>query len=244
MKIKVLVVCVFAVSALLLVSWAYSHCHNDGLGPEDPGRVRGDYKWPDSRKIPSTHIYQIPWFLNPDYPNKPSLSPDAGNAASAWSSIRFRGKIINFQFQYKQGDTEDKSAKNNNDNVNLVAYESFPQNSIYLALCYRRPLTGHKIAEFDIAVNYYKPFKQHSWSGWPDSSKACIKEVLTHEFGHAAGLEDVYYFSSRANAPDNSPDYAHYTMNGWSDPLGTHWRESLNCEDKYALETKYGSRNP
>lgn len=233
--------CISAFVVFVCVSWVYSHCHNDGEGPEDPSIVKGDKKWPTSRKIPGTNIYEIYWYLNPTYPNKPSLSPDAGDAADAWSEIRFRNKIINFQ--YYLDDTTSRSPEQNRDNVNVVGYGRLSggrEDPAAAVAAIRYIVSTKLITEVDIIVNYYKDFTPHSVS---EATKHCLLDVLTHEFGHMAGLKDVYYDPDEDPSPTNSPDYDHYTMNG-EGVVNEHFRESLNCEDKYALEDKYGSRNP
>ena len=226
--------------ALVMFSvWAYAHCHNDGRGPETNTQVRGTLLWPASRKIPSTHIYEIPWRLNTRiYNNRPGLSPDATDAADAWSAVEFENKLINFQFKY-DGITNLRP-ENNSDSRHVVGYANLGPHNRTIAYCYPRA-SGNTFWEFDIVLNYYKPFKKHG--NWTTPLWHCLLEVLTHEFGHAAGLDDVYFKPHPVPVTTyNAPDRAHYTMNG-TFTRGTHFRESLACEDKYALRAKYGDRS-
>ena len=105
-----------------------------------------------------------------------------------------------------------------------------------LAFIYGNYLTG-RIDEFDIAINYYYPWKKHGQSG---TNKYCLRDTLTHEFGHAAGLIDVLYRPTETSGIGNCPHWERYTMHGRSQGHDTHGRESLECEDKWALWKKYG----
>ena len=95
--------------------------------------------------------------------------------------------------------------------------------------------------EVDIAFNYYFDWTTHSNN---TSGKYCIKDSATHEMGHAAGLDDVYYYSDRTSGEGNCPHWERYTMHGWSAGPNTHGAESLECEDKWALWRKYGLVDP
>ena len=97
--------------------------------------------------------------------------------------------------------------------------------------------TGNRIDEVDIGLNYYKAFRNHAQA--VGTTYICLREIVVHELGHMAGLEDVY-FDPDPNAPADRKchDYEHYTMNG-DYVAGDHFRESLRCEDKYALDQKY-----
>ena len=95
--------------------------------------------------------------------------------------------------------------------------------------------------EADMAFNYYDDWSTHADS---DDDKFCIKDVATHEFGHTAGLDDVYYDSTKTSGEGNCPHWAAYTMHGKSDGHDAHNKESLECEDKWALWRKYGLVDP
>ncbi len=58
----------------------------------------------------------------------------------------------------------------------------------------------------------------------------CMRNTLSHEFGHFAGLRDVYV--------TQCSEYQRYTMNGATNQ--NHDKETLECEDKFALHHKYG----
>lgn len=52
-----------------------------------------------------------------------------------------------------------------------------------------RHADGNRLIEVDIGLNYYKPFRNHSDAQGP--GYVCLREVVVHELGHMAGLEDV-----------------------------------------------------
>lgn len=224
-------------AALLIVcpNLGHSHCHNNGSGPEDPMIVRGNKVWPPEKKN-SDGVYEIVVWVNNIYrprpAGNPSLSPDCGDAGEIWSEIEFQGSEIKFKYNMNESHQFYANVK---DNRNVMAYMCMGRHNPTIAFTYHVNVDGNRINELDVGFNYYKDFKKHGQSGLYYR----IKEIAVHELGHVAGLEDVYYDPDLPVSRTNSPDYAHYSMNGHFPSKNTHWRESLNCEDKYALDQKY-----
>ena len=157
--------------------------------------------------------------------------------ASKWTNISFRGNNVAFWF-YCSGNTVRTAL--DADNQNTVGWSGITRTGNTLAIC--RPWVSQndatELVETDIAFNYYKRdlLKPH---GQVTDDTVCIRDIATHEFGHAAGLNDVVrYNPNEDKSPENCPEYNHYSMNT-SSFANNHYRESLACEDKYCMDYKY-----
>ena len=83
--------------------------------------------------------------------------------------------------------------------------------------------------------NYYQDLEVH---GSTSSSEFCLKDTAAHEFGHAAGLGHVTYNTKATSGQGNCPSWYEYTMHTRRG-RNYHGRESLECEDIWALDYKY-----
>lgn len=80
-----------------------------------------------------------------------------------------------------------------------------------------------------MVLNYYAPLAPHSARR---SDMYCLRNVITHEFGHFIRLRDA------DAAGEDCDDYGDYTM--FNDAgRGVHYQESLACEDKYCAWYTY-----
>lgn len=180
-------------------------------------------------------MYEIFFQVNKDYPGKPSLESDARSAAAEWSEVSFLGRTIKWITTYDGRANIDHDDVLARDDINIVAWYNLKRTGPPAkADVYH---VGNRINEVDIVLNYYDDFVNHENAGsYP--TYYCTLDVLTHEFGHQAGLKDVYYEPKGSDSSRWCKHYQHYTMNGTS-PGGEHFRVSLRCEDKYALDQKY-----
>ncbi len=233
MRISAFVISLFVV--LFLPVMAYSHCHNDA-SYENPMTVRGNKVW-DPAIINDDDIYEVEYRVNSDRDGEPGLLTDTKKAAKAWSKISFQNRTIAFQYTYAGRTDISEDDIFSSDDKNIVGWSSKlggRQGKVASAGIWA---VGNRIVEVDIGLNYYKDFTSHA-NRAANPGYFCLRDVLAHEFGHMAGLMDVYY---NAGWPDQSrwcEDYQYYTMNGIT-AGGEHFREDLRCEDKYALDQKY-----
>ena len=83
-----------------------------------------------------------------------------------------------------------------------------------------------------MTVNYYAPYAKHASNVHDNTDKYCLRNVVTHEFGHFVKLQDVGYGS----ACDDG--YQNYTM-WYSTSKGEDKKETLECEDKHGVYQMY-----
>ncbi len=92
------------------------------------------------------------------------------------------------------------------------------------------------MTEIDIMLNKYYDWDLH---GSTSSTEVCLLNVLMHEMGHGAGLDHVEYDPDDPNqGHGNCSEWAHYTMRAGS-AENEHDKETLSCEDKWALLYTY-----
>ncbi len=209
---------------------AYSNCHNTE-DCEDVSQVTGFIYWDE----PNGNVvnYLVNTTYNPN--NKPSLSPDVIGAGSTWSGLEYDDNDIEFS-AVCNGTTTAKAGTV--DNQNVVSWKGFPDgedDDLAYADITIWPNQGMRIKEIDILFNYYQPFDQHGNVG---TGEHCIANVAAHEFGHFAGLRDVYYDPEREENSTNCSQYTEYTMFGYASTF-EHKKETLECEDIYALYLHY-----
>lgn len=212
---------------------AYPDCHDTADCEDVEEYVVGDYYW-------GTHEETYRYYIDPDKSGMPSLTADVDAAADNWDRILFKGARLNFATHNKGRTTRDAGVE---DGVNVISWEDLgDEDDDPLGLAYRWAFIGtYLLKEVDIAFNYY-----HDWATHANrqSGKYCIRNTATHEMGHAAGLDDVYYYPSEPSGEGNCPHWERYTMHGISGGPNTHNKISLECEDKWALWRKYGHVDP
>ena len=223
--IIIAVLMAFGISILV-----YSHCH-DTLPCEQVVRDVCEGNQNKNRRWRNGDYNDVDFLVNPTYSGQPSMLNDAKEAAKKWYDVFYQGREIAFRPEY-DGTTTKKpggpTSQPTADGVNVVGWRDLGQNSATLGRCFRWMWQGtNNIKEADIALNYYKLWKVHSQP--LTGSYFCMRNILVHEFGHFAGLWDVY---------DSCSEYPYYTMYGYG--AQNHAYESLMCEDEYALHYKYG----
>ena len=162
---------------------AYPDCHDTADCEDVEEYVVGDYYW-------GTHEETYRYYIDPDKSGMPSLTADVDAAADNWDRILFKGARLNFATHNKGRTTRDAGVE---DGVNVISWEDLgDEDDDPLGLAYRWAFIGtYLLKEVDIAFNYY-----HDWATHANrqSGKYCIRNTATHEMGHAAGLDDVYYY--------------------------------------------------
>lgn len=217
------------IATMMISVSVYSHCHNTAPCEQVQSRVVGSKYW-NRVDIP------VRWFINPTKPNMPSLTTDVTAMARAWSNIEYNNGTIPFSLGVANV-TNDEVFPTTPDNKNIVGWANLGAHTKAPAgeTRIRYWQSFREIIEADIGFNYYKFWRPHSN---PGVGYFCIKDTAAHEWGHFAGLEHVQYNPNDTSGIGNCPHWVDYTMHT---TLGTntHERESLACEDKWALDYKY-----
>jgi hypothetical protein len=120
-------------------------------------------------------------------------------------------------FSYK-GTTTRTAGKR--DGYNVVAWGRYSAGVIAVTYLWS---SGSKLIETDCRMNTY-----YSWSLTGQSGKMDVQNIMTHEFGHWVGLDDLY----------NDSDYW-LTMYGYSN-YGITYQRTLGLGDINGLEAFYG----
>ncbi|MDE0184597.1 MAG: hypothetical protein OXP71_03955 [Candidatus Poribacteria bacterium] len=224
-KISIAIFVIAAIANPALV--VYSHCHNTYPCEQVQSRVVGPWEW-------ATFHVPVDWYINPTQSGMPSLTTDVTAAANSWSNIQ-RSDGTTIDFSYRSQGLIDAEA-GDYDNKNVVSWVGM-ENSPNAAVTYIWLIggIGPLIDEVDIGFNYYKDWKTHANK---TDGYLCIRDTAAHEWGHAAGLKHVKYDPTKTSGIGNCPAWQDYTMHAGASP-NSHDRESLACEDKWALDYKY-----
>lgn len=227
------------VLSMAAVVGVYSHCHTtypceqviyylvDGAGQNQHPR-----HWIKPNRN------EVDYHINPDYTNMPSLLEDVKEAAKKWDNIDV-GNNQHIKFNLNVVDESSSLTPHVPDNKNVIGWKCLKtksKNPLATTRKWVNQKTG-EIVEADIAFNYYRSFKKHG-TGTSNDGKTCIRDVAMHEWGHFAGLEHVTYTGSNPGI-GNCEAWKEYTMHTSRGP-NTHGRETIECEDKFALEHIYG----
>jgi len=106
------------------------------------------------------------------------------------------------------------------DNYNVVAWGGYQFGVIAVTYIW---YTGHKIVETDTRMNTW-----FRWSLTGEAGKMDVQNIMTHEFGHWCGLNDLY----------NDMDYW-LTMYGYAN-YGETYKQTLGLGDILGLQAVYG----
>jgi len=111
------------------------------------------------------------------------------------------------------------------DNYNTVTFENLGDTGTiaFARTWYYRP-PRREIVESDVVFNSY-----YTWSESGESDKMDLQNIATHEFGHSAGLLDLY-----------EPGHSELTMYGYSG-YGETKKQSLEAGDIAGIHAIYGS---
>ncbi len=230
-RLLTLILIVF--SCFVYTQFSPATCHDDASCEDVEDRLVTRLTWQEA------YSNRADYYINDTDPQgMPSLTGDVNAAANQWDLIQFEGETIQFNLRYL-GDTFLHPADNEQaDNVNVVGWKGLGTGEdAVLAQTYRwwYEYDPSRMKEADIGFNYYKPLNRHSGC---TSTEYCIRDAATHEWGHFAGLEHVQYRANQQSGIGNCPHWVDYTMHT-TRGANTHERETLECEDKWALDYKY-----
>lgn len=115
------------------------------------------------------------------------------------------------------------STSGNLDGLNVVDWGTYRKGVIAVTMIWIYVATGD-IAEVDMKLN-----TKYAWSLTGEARKMDVENIVTHEFGHWAGLADLY----------DSEDSL-LTMYGYSS-YGITYQRTLGLGDKLGIQAVYGT---
>jgi len=199
-------------TCLTVVEWYGSGSVTiNAIPPEDDSMTNSHYEL-----LPFYWHTTIKYWINPK--NKYGFSVSAvvdtiKTAANTWDE-----QTDYTVFAYQGTTTRGAGTR---DRYNVVAWGLYP-NRYVIAVTYIW-YTGESIVETDTRMNTL--FK---WSLSGEAGKMDVQNIMTHEFGHWCGLDDLY----------DDADYW-LTMYGFADYGETH-KQTLGLGDILGLEARYG----
>ncbi|MCP8308320.1 MAG: hypothetical protein H3Z54_06460 [archaeon] len=196
---------------LMVVEWGGRQkvIVND-IPPEDDSMTNSDY-----RLLPFHWYTTAKYWINTS--NKYGFSSSAVVATITASAETWDSETSAFVFSY-QGTT--RRSAGIRDNYNVVAWGLY-YNSRAIAVTYIW-YRGSQILETDTRMNTY-----YKWSLSGVAGKMDVQNIMTHEFGHWVGLNDLY----------SDADYW-LTMYGYSG-YGETYKQTLGLGDILGLEAWY-----
>lgn len=168
-----------------------------------------------------TGYYQISlataqYYVNPK--NKLGFSASALVATIQTSAGTWDGQTGFNVFSY-QGQTTRTAGKR--DGYNVIDFGSYRSGVIAVTMLW---VSGSRMVEIDMRMNTL-----YRWSLNGEARKMDVQNIVTHEFGHWVGLNDLY----------SSSDYW-LTMYGYSD-YGITYQRDLGLGDINGIHAVYGA---
>ena len=173
---------------------------------------------------------------------------DAIIAARQWNDARCNGQRTGFPPLSYNGTTSIQAGRRGyNQNIVGFAHVDGPGRRLAQADIITHRTDNNRIVEAHIRLDYYEDHDAHSEWDRPrprDQIGHCIRDTLTHEFGHWVQLNDVRH--TTRNCPGSGhvcSGYRWYTMNNCVEK-DQHFREDLHTADKHAAWYTYNRSNP
>ncbi|MGQ9515463.1 MAG: matrixin family metalloprotease [Thermoproteota archaeon] len=177
---------------------------------EDDSQTNGNYK------LLSFHWYVTAnYWINPS--NRYGFSTDNVVNAITKSADAWDVETSSQVFSYK-GTTKRKAGTY--DGYNVISWDAYKSGVIAVTYIWT---TGNRIIESDTRMNSI-----FAWSLKGEAKKMDVQNIMTHEFGHWAGLADLY----------SDEDYW-LTMYGYAG-YGETYKRTLGLGDINGLEAVYG----
>jgi len=175
----------------------------------------------DSMTNPHYQLLSYHWYTTANYwinpNNKYGFSTSAVVTTITTSTQTWDRETSAAVFSY-QGTTSRKAGRY--DGYNVVAWGAYQAGVIAVTYIW---YSGSRILETDTRMNTY-----YGWSLTGAAGKMDVQNIMTHEFGHWAGLADLY----------NDVDYW-LTMYGYAG-FGETYKRTLGLGDINGLEAWYG----
>jgi len=226
-KIAFLLIIVISVTSVPLLSSAKQDDVNltviELVFDEGSGSIKVNAIPPtdDSRSNPDYKLLSYRWYTTANYYVNPSnrYSLSATQVVNIiTTSENTWDKETSFQVFSYSGTTTRSAGKR--DGYNVVSWGSYKKGVI--AVTYLWSIGGHMI-ETDTTLNTF-----YRWSLSGEPGKMDVQNIMTHEFGHWCGLNDLYADS----------DYW-LTMYGFSN-YGVTYQRTLGLGDILGLQAVYG----
>jgi len=182
----------------------------NAIPPTDNSETNPDYKL-----LPFHWYVTAKYWINPS--NKYGFSISAVVTVITASAETWDSKTGAAVFSY-QGTTTRTAGKY--DGYNVVAWGRYQAGVIAVTYIW---YSGSKILETDTRLNTF-----YQWSLSGEAEKMDVQNIMTHEFGHWAGLNDLY----------SDADYW-LTMYGYSS-YGETYKQTLGLGDILGLQAVYG----
>ena len=219
-----------SIAAIAIATFAYAHCHTTAACEKvQEHMVLFYWDTPDGNTAK--------YYVNPDHPEKPSLTDDVNEAAGYWRNIEFLNVVVPFNPEYM--DETEGFEPDEFDGLNVLGWKGILDKNGNPSdeLAYTRQWTHdgtNELDEADIAFNYYQPLQAHATC---QMNEYCLQATAAHEFGHFAGMDHVETVDGCVSHHSN------YTM--WEQQsIGSRSLEDLKCEDKWALHYTYTVLHP
>jgi hypothetical protein len=180
------------------------------IPPQDDSMTNSHYKL-----LPFHWYTTINYWINPK--NKYGFSTSAVVAVITTSAETWDAEISFEVFVYKGTTTRTAGRR---DGYNVVSWGAYQAGVIAVTYIWA---IGSQIIETDCRMNTY-----YKWSLSGEAGKMDVQNIVTHEFGHWCGLDDLY----------SDADYW-LTMYGYAN-FGETYKRTLGLGDIKGLEAVYG----
>ncbi|MEM2911678.1 MAG: hypothetical protein QXM52_00185 [Candidatus Bathyarchaeia archaeon] len=170
---------------------------------------------PDYKLLPFHWSVTVKFWINPN--NRYGFSASAVVATITTSANTWDSETSATVFSY-QGTT--KRSAGRRDNYNVVAWGRYRSGVIAVTYIW---YSGSQILETDTILN-----NLYQWSLSGEAGKMDVQNIMTHEFGHWCGLDDLY----------EDKDYW-LTMYGYAS-YGETYKRDLGLGDIQGLKAIYG----
>ena len=172
---------------------------------------------PDYKLLPYHWPTTAEYWINPS--NKYGFSSSALIVVLKASAETWDKETSYAVFSYKGTTSKDAGKR---DGYNVVSFGRYQANAIAVTYIWYNKITL-TIVETDTKLN-----TRYRWSLSGEQGKMDVQNIMTHEFGHWCGLDDLY----------SDVDYW-LTMYGYAD-YGETYKRTLGLGDILGLEAVYG----
>ena len=199
---------------LMVIVWYGSgHVALNAIPPADDSMTNPDYK------LLRFHWYTTAgYWINPtntygisesEVVNAIQISANTWDVETSYQVFSYKGTTTNLAGKY--------------DGYNVVSWGTYSQANV-IAVTFIWYTRGTRILETDTLMNVH-----FTWSLSGETGKMDVQNIMTHEFGHWCGLNDLY----------SDKDYW-LTMYGYAN-YGETYKQTLGLGDILGLQKVYGA---